>query len=178
MSEPLPDADQVTPEAPAEAPAQPETDWKAEAERLAAEAEKWKGYSRTHEDRSKANAEAARKLKEIEDREVPELERYKRDLAELQERAEKAERTALRAQVASDKGIPANLVAQLTGGTLEELTAAADALLAWRGTVAPVATSQPKPDTSQGAQPVSESAANDALYQQYKQHILPSIHRS
>lgn len=40
------------------------TDWKSEAERLAAEAEKWKTLSRKHESRAKANADKAKKYDE------------------------------------------------------------------------------------------------------------------
>lgn len=174
-----PEVDPVTPEPTATDPQPPAETVESLMEKLAAasaEAEKWKGFSRTNEDRAKANAEAARKLKEIEDRELPELERYKRSVQELTQRAEQAERTALRAQVASDKGIPANLVAQLTGGTLDELNAAADALLAWRGQQAPAPVPQPRPDPSQGAQPGAIDS-DEALWQQYQPHVLNNIRR-
>lgn len=142
-----------------------------------AEAEKWKGFSRQNEDRAKANAEAARKLKEIEDRDLSELQKAQRDLAEAQERASNAERAALRSQVALGKGIPPELVDALAGSTAEELSAHADRLLAWRGTptppLAPPAT-QPRPDASQGAQPLPDTSADDATYEQYKQFIFPS----
>lgn len=171
MTEPDPNAPAPAPQnAPAETVEQL-------TERLAAavaEAEKWKGFSRKHEDNAKANAEAARELKEIKDRELPELDRYKRSVEELTRRAEQAERLALRAQVASDKGIPANLVAKLTGGTLDELNAAADELLAWRGNQAPPPPVQPQPDMSQGAQQVPGSVSEDAEYEQYKQFLFPS----
>lgn len=72
---------------------------------------------------------------------------------ELQKATERAEQlakenatlqaTALRASVAAAKGVPENL---LSGGTREEIEAAADALLAFRGTkpTAPVVPAQGK----------------------------------
>lgn len=72
----------------------------------------------------------AQRLDEIE-------EQSKTELQKAIERAEKAERrvaevevSALRFKVAADKGVPANL---LTGTTEAELTASADALIAFRG---------------------------------------------
>lgn len=162
-----PATEQQPPEAPA---AQPETDWKAEAE-------KWKQYSRQNEDRAKANADAAKRLKEIEDRDLSELQKAQRDLAEVQARAEKAERAALRSQVALDKGIPADLVETLSGATLEELTSHADRLLAWRAAATPAAsapTSQPRPDASQGAQALTPEAEIDAAYAPFRARLFPS----
>lgn len=116
-----------SPETPTEtaAPATGEKDWKAEAE-------KWKGFARKHEDQAKANADAAKRLQEIEDAAKSEAQR----LAERAEKAEKAlaaaEVARMRAEVAAERGVPANLLA---GSTLEELTASADALVAFRGQV-------------------------------------------
>src|SRR5687768_5048933 len=80
----------------------------------------------------KANKEAETlrlKLKEYEDRDKTEQQR-------LEERAVAAERAAteyetalLRYRVASVKGLPAELVDRLRGGSEEELLADADALL-------------------------------------------------
>lgn len=152
--------------------AQPETDWKAEAD-------KWKSFARQNEDRAKANAEAAKKLKSIEDRDLSEMEKLKRDNEELSKRAAEAERARLRSDVALAKGIPADVVNALTGNTADELSAAADALLAWKGVAAePVSKSPagPKPDKSQGAQPSSKPQDDvEATWQAYKSKVFPSF---
>ena len=107
-------------------PAQ-ETDWKAEAR-------KW-------EERAKANKTAAEKLAEIEEATKTAEEKAAERLAAAERRAAELEVKALRAEIASTKGVP---VALLTGSTQEELEAAADALIEFRGVIAP------KPDLSQG----------------------------
>ena len=109
-------------EVPAQEPEQQETDWRA--------------MSRKWEQRAKdANA----KLKELEPvaAKVAELEEsQKSELEKAQERAERAERalaeasaTAVRAEVAAEKGVP---VALLSGDSREALIASAEALLAFR----------------------------------------------
>ena len=173
-TEPTPAA---TPEQPAAPPvvenppaAAGVTDWQAEAE-------KWKGITLKAEARANANADAARKLKEIEDRDLSDLQKAQRDLAEATTRAEAAEKAHMRSQVALAKGIPADLVDTLSGGTLDELNSHADRLLAWRGSVAPPVPPQPKPDPSQGAQPLSGQAAEDAEYAKYRAELFPSYHQ-
>jgi murein DD-endopeptidase MepM/ murein hydrolase activator NlpD len=87
----------------------------------------WKAEARKWEARSKENATAARRLAELE-------EASKSDLQKALERAEAAERrateyelTAARAEVASQAGIPADV---LRGATREELEAHAASLKA------------------------------------------------
>lgn len=86
---------------------------------------------------------------------------------ELQKATERAEQlakenatlqaTALRASVAAAKGVPENL---LSGGTKEEIEAAADALLAFRGTkqTAPVVPAQGKAPSKITGDPNRETA--------------------
>lgn len=93
----------------------PETDWKAEAR-------KW-------EQRAKDNTEAAKKLADLEEANKTELQKAQDAAKAADERAAKAEQSALRASVASDKGVPAG---SLTGSTQEELEKSADELIAWR----------------------------------------------
>lgn len=162
---PEPTAPPVVP--PVAPPPAAEKDWQAEAE-------KWKQFSRQNEDRAKANAEAAKALKVIQDRDLSELDRAKAQIEELQERAVAAERSKLRSDVALAKGLPADVVSALTGNTTEELTAAADALLKWRGSAAPATPTAPRPDPSQGAQPVSQATADEAEWQQYKSLVFPN----
>ena len=109
-------------EVPAQEPGHQETDWKAEAR-------KW-------EQRAK---DANRRVKDLEpfEAKVSELEEsQKSELEKAQERAERAERalaeasaTAVRAEVAAEKGVP---VALLSGDSREALIASAEALLAFR----------------------------------------------
>lgn len=86
-------------------PDEDKTDWRAEAE-------KWKKFSRTWEDRAKENEEAQKRLAEIEDAGKSELEKLQAQLkadaervAEAEKRAEAAEKARLRTDVALEFGI-------------------------------------------------------------------------
>jgi hypothetical protein len=156
----------VTPTVP---PVQPEKDWKAEAE-------KWQALSRRNEEQSKSNADAAKRLKEIEDRDLSELQKAQRDAQEaiaerdrIQSEAEQLRASDIRKQVALDKGVPASLVARLQGSTAEELSADADQLLSLLQ-----APRSPQPDPSQGPRPSTPQSEDDALWAQYKPHVLPN----
>jgi len=72
----------------------------------------------------------AAKLAEIESANQTEAEKVQARLDAAEKRASELESKALRAEVAAAKGVP---VALLTGSTQEELEAAADALIAFRG---------------------------------------------
>ncbi len=125
VAEPTPPAqDQQTP------PTKPETDWKAEAR-------KW-------ETRAKENTAAAKRLAEIEEASKTESERQADRLAQLQAENARLQAEALRSQVAASKGVPADMLA---GSTEEELNAAADRLLEFRGKPTPA----PTPDFGAGA---------------------------
>lgn len=140
-------SDTTTPETPAadatvEAPTPPsapvgdtpaDKDWQAEAE-------KWKTFARKHEDAAKANADKAKRFDEFEESTKSEQQKLAERLEAAEARATELEGAKLRAEVAADKGVPANL---LTGTTEDELRAAADALLAFRG-------EKPKPDFGAG----------------------------
>jgi hypothetical protein len=105
-----------------EAPAQ-EKDWKAEAEKIKAEARKW-------ESRAKENSTAAARLAEIEEASKTAEQKAAERLAAAEKKAADLEDKALRAEVAAEKGVPAKF---LIGSTREEMEAAADALIAFRG---------------------------------------------
>ena len=172
MTEPVPTLPEnpepsAPPVVPPVAPPPAEKDWQAEAE-------KWKQFSRQNEDRAKANADAAKTLKSIQDRDLSDLDKAKAQIEELQERATIAERARLRSDVALAKGLPAVVVSALTGDTPEELNAAADALIKWRGSAVPATPAAPRPDPSQGAQPVSQTAADDADYARFKALVFPN----
>jgi hypothetical protein len=124
----------------------------------------WKQRARQNEAQAKANAEAAKRLKEIEDRDLSELQKAQRDREEALTRLQEIEREAVRNRVALAKGLPAEIAATLNGANEEELAAHADRLIAWRGNVPPTA---PRPDPSQGPRPNSPEADADAEYARF-----------
>src|SRR5690606_24772690 len=78
----------------------------------------------------KALREKAARYDELEESQKSETQRLQEQLAALQKEAAESALRAERADVAAEKGVPAAL---LTGTTREELEAAADALLAFKG---------------------------------------------
>lgn len=94
---------------------------------------------------AKANADAAKRLAEIEEAQKTETQKLADRLAAAEKKAQDAELRALRADIAQAKGVPAAL---LTGSTEDELNASADALIAFRGDVKPP--SAVPPATGQG----------------------------
>ncbi len=108
-------------------------DWQAEAD-------KWKTFARKHEDAAKANADKAKRFDEFEESQKTEIEKLTDRAAKAEAKAAEVELRALKAEGAAEKGGPATL---LSGATLEELTAAADALVAFRG-------EKPRPDFGGG----------------------------
>ena len=145
MSENAPETTPTeAPEAPKpEAPAQDATDWKAEAR-------KW-------EARAKENSKAADRLAEIEEANKSAEQKAAERLAAAEARAAELETKAVRAEVAAEKGVP---VALLNGTSREDLEAAADALLAFRGEAKPAT---PKPDPSQGTSSSVHALNGDPL---------------
>jgi hypothetical protein len=123
----------------------------------------WKRKAREQEDRAKANAEAARKLKEIEDRDLSELQKAQRDREEALARLQRLEQEAVRNRVALVKGLPPEIAEALHGTTEDELAAHADRLIAWRGNQPPPA---PRPDPGQGPRPNPPQTEEDLLYEQ------------
>jgi hypothetical protein len=73
---------------------------------------------------------AADRLAQLEEANKTEAQKTADKLAAAEKRASELEGKALRAEVAAAKGVPVSL---LTGSTQEELEAAADALIAYRG---------------------------------------------
>lgn len=102
----------------------------ADADKLAQQVEHWKSMARKQEARAKENAAAAARLTEIEDAQKSEAEKLQARLEAAEKRAADAEQARLRAEIAQSKGVPAELLA---GATEEELLAAADKLLEFRG---------------------------------------------
>lgn len=97
---------------------------------------------------AKANADAANKLKALEDANKSEADKTAERLAQAEERAKALEVKAARAEVASEKGVPAQILAGPEDGTLEALEAFAELVIAYTeqaGKPRP-----PKPDPNQG----------------------------
>lgn len=96
---------------------------------LTAELEKWKKLARQNEAQAKANADAAKRLAELEDRDKSEAQRLTEQQKAAEDRAAKAERELLRLRVAARKGLTEAQAKRLTGDSEEELEADADDLL-------------------------------------------------
>ena len=120
-------------------PAQPEPPAPAEEKRQQFDADyvgKLRAEAAKYRTEAKANAEAAKRLAEIEEANKTEAQRQAEQLQKLQQENEALRLANLKAQVAASKGVPADL---LSGSSEDELNAAADALLAFKGSAAPAA---------------------------------------
>lgn len=125
-----PTADAPATDTPADQPPAATADTAPDAGKLAAQVEHWKSMARKNEARAKENAAAAARLTEIEDAQKSEAEKLQAKLEDAERRAAEAVQARLRAEIAQTKGVPADL---LTGSTEDELAAAADRLLEFRG---------------------------------------------
>jgi len=168
MSEPVhttetPATDAPVPAEPTSSTEQPAADAPAEPKPTET-VDYWKQRARQNEQQAKANAEAARKLKEIEDRDLSELQRAQRDAEEARTRLQEIEREAVRNRVALAKGLPAEIAATLSGSNEEELAAHADRLIAWRSNLPPTT---PRPDPGQGPRPSTPQADEEAEYARF-----------
>ncbi len=125
------------------------TDWKAEAR-------KWESRAKENLAAAKANEGAAQRLAEIEESQKSEAQKQQEALEKAQRELADLTVAKTRAEVAAAKGVPAAL---LTGETQEELEAAADALLDFKGaqeTPSPF----PKADPSQGVRGTAIGGTN------------------
>lgn len=122
----------------------------------------WKAKSREWEKRAKANADAARKLAEIEESQKTETQRLADAKAAAETEAATARAEALRWRIAAKHGI-SNEDAEtfLTGSDEESLVAQATRLAAL-STTEEKAPPGPRPDLSQGTHtPTSGDPASD-----------------
>lgn len=101
---------------------QPDKDWQAEAD-------KWKGLARKHENQAKANAAAAQRVKELEEADKTESQKHADRAAAAEKRATDAEAKALRLEIAAEKGLTPSQAKRLIGANREELESDADELL-------------------------------------------------
>lgn len=90
----------------------------------------WKQKAREQESRAKSNAEAAKKLADIEEAQKTETQRLTDRAEKAEFRAEEAEQKLLRLEVGIEKGLSPVQAKRLVGRTREELEADADELLA------------------------------------------------
>lgn len=111
------------PTTPTPTPPKADIDWVAEAR-------KWESRAKENAAKARTNEQAAARLAEIEEANKTEAQKLADRLAAAEAKAQEAELRALRSDVSREKGVPAEL---LTGTTAEELNAAADRLLAFRG---------------------------------------------
>jgi membrane protein involved in colicin uptake len=169
MPEPIEPAAPVDPATPAltdpATPTEPTTpepkDWQAEAER-------WKRQSRENETRAKANAEAAKRLAQIEEDQKTEAEKAADRVAAAEARASKAAERAVAASIKAaatgrfadpDDAVDALARQNFTGadGEIDEdaIAAALDDLLERKKhwALAEPGPRTPRPDPSQGPRP-------------------------
>ncbi len=128
----MPDDENPTPE-----PETDETLGDAGKKALQEEREARKALEKQVRDTSKAREALEGKVREFEDRDKSTTEKLTGRIKELEQLYEESQRSLsakdvdiLRRDVARDKGVP---VSAVTGTTKEEMEAAADSLLEWRG---------------------------------------------
>jgi hypothetical protein len=145
-------------------PEKPNTPDPAEADKVDSEAEKWKALARKHEAQAKANAEAARKLAELEEGSKTEQQKMLDRAAAAEKRAEDAELLVMRLEVASEKGLSPSQAKRLVGSTREDLDLDADELLAafkQDEPPGPSVTRQPVANLRGGGDPTQEPLETD-----------------
>lgn len=94
------------------------------------EVAKWKALARKNEEQAKKNAEAAKRLQELEDAQKTDQEKQAERLAELESTAKESSLEAARLRVALRKGLDEKQAKRLVGTTEEELEQDADDLVA------------------------------------------------
>lgn len=99
-------------------------------DRLQADVDKWRALARKHEKQAKDNADAAKRLAEIEDADKSALDKATETLAAESARADKAEQKLMRYEAAVKAGLDAKHIHRLHGDTEDELLADAKALKA------------------------------------------------
>lgn len=137
-----------TPAAPETAPAAPEAPPAEEVKAFDADyVAKLRQEAAKYRTEAKANADAAKKLADIEDANKSEVERTTERLRALEAELATERTEKLRMRIGAEKGLPAPLIGRLQGATEEEMAADADQLLTALTPAAPAA-----PDLKQGRQ--------------------------
>ncbi|MFC9769465.1 hypothetical protein [Rhodococcus jostii] len=86
---------------------------------------------------AKANADAAKRLAEIEEANKSEADKAAERLAAAEQRARELEAKAVRAEIAGDVGIPAEILSGPADQSTESLQGFAEKVIAWRDQSAP-----------------------------------------
>ena len=122
----------------------------------------WKGKAREQEKRAKENAEAARRLSEIEESQKSETEKAAQRVREAEERAQTLEFRATVAEIASEAGVPAKLLAGPEDRTADSVKDYAKALTEWAAGVKKQGNRVPREgnNPSSGDDPMREFARN------------------
>jgi hypothetical protein len=141
-------SDDQTPETPSSEP-QEGVEQPAETKTFDAEyVKKLRDEAAKYRTEAKANAKAAEKLAEIEEASQSESDKQAKRLAEAEARAQALEVKAYRAEVSSETGVPAAILAGPEDGTPEALAAFAQLVIAH--TEQAGKPRAPKPDPNQG----------------------------
>lgn len=101
----------------------------SDAEKLKAEVDRWKRISRENEEKAKANADAAKRLKDLEDSDKSAIEKAESRASAAEKERDEAKGHLLRVTVAAEKGLTPTQAKRLVGSTREELESDADELL-------------------------------------------------
>jgi outer membrane PBP1 activator LpoA protein len=124
----------------------------------------WKQKAREQEKRAKDNAEAAKRLSELEESQKTESQRLTERADTEYKRAQDAEAKLLRYEVAAETGVPATALKFLTGSSREEIEASAKDVLDLIGNAGKPRT--PKPDLNQG-RPAAEATSKVAQFEAF-----------
>jgi nitrate reductase alpha subunit len=119
----------------------------------------WKGEARKWEARAKADREAANKWREFEVSQKTDYEKLADELSKYKAEAAIAELKAIRYEVATAKGIPAEAMELLTGDSRESVEASAEKLAAL--IAAQSKTTAPRPDVNQGRAATGGNSTKD-----------------
>jgi hypothetical protein len=95
-----------------------------------AEARKWRDLSRKNEAQAKKNADAARKLAEIDEASKTEAQKLTDRAAAAEQRATESEARYHRTLAAATYGLPPSLIDRIAGATEEEINSSAEELAA------------------------------------------------
>lgn len=163
--------DPTTPEATPQADeTPPEGEQQAETKTFDADyVKKLRDEAAKYRTEAKANAEAAKKLAEIEEANSTEAEKQAKRLAEAEARAQALEVKATRAEVASETGVPADILAGPEDSTAEAIKAYANRVIAF--TEAAGKPRPPKPDPNQGRSGGGVKSTADSFAEFFQNHL-------
>lgn len=120
----------------------------------------WKAEARKWEQRAKADYDAANKWREFEASQKSEYEKLADELSKYKAEATEAQLKAIRYEVATAKGIPADALDLITGDSKEAMEASAEKLAALIAANQKT-TNTPRADVNQGKPATSGTSAAD-----------------